>query len=399
MSKDPPGRATVFRGHIEEGYGRQAVVCGVVAELGVPVDLDLVRYRQLRRWIVRERVRSARGELFGGLTAIAAFWVLAFLVADHFAPSETVFWALFGVLAFSLLSLPPWLVLQWVLQHFPRAGILASTLFLVVLETAAGLIVYGEVAGEGPVHAIAGNFRENLLLYAATQAVLLFSVLLTGYLLLAPIVMRSERRRQVRHNPVATAVNTLFQCIELACDPEQFRRPRTRYQLVTHTHEVARILQYGLWRTMPVRSPLAVAELKRRCLHAGQSVEILCAGLVLPEAATRERYLLKTIRLAETLLSGNLGDLPDDPDRAAYTIRNRIASAKRLAVKVAVASIPLAAALVQWRFHVFPASVDVPLLTVTGAWLATFVLTAAGRRYPDEISRFPDALTFLKGGK
>ncbi|MEV6828447.1 hypothetical protein [Amycolatopsis sp. NPDC051102] len=371
----------------------------MVAELGMPVDLDLVRYRRFRRWIVREEVRSARWVAFGGLTGVAAFFTGAYLVARHFTATDTAFWAGVGVFVTCLLTWPPIAVLRWGMRRFPRVGTLASMLFFVAMETAAALIVYGEVVGKGPIHAVAGNFVEHSLIYDVAQAILIFSFLLTGYLVLAPIVVWTGKRRRVRHHPDARAVDTVFRCIELAHDRGKFRQPGTRYQLVTHTHEVAHLLQHGLWRTMPVRSPLAAAELRRRCLHAGQSIEILCAALVLPEAATRERYLLKMVRLAETLLSGNLGDLPDDPDRAAYTIRNRIASARRLATKVVVAAGPLAVFLLLQKQSVFTTPANVPYLTASLAWLVTFGLTAVNRFYPGEISRLPLALDLAKGGQ
>ncbi|MEV4052057.1 hypothetical protein AB0J55_12820 [Amycolatopsis sp. NPDC049688] len=371
----------------------------MIAELGMPVDLDLVQYRRLRVRVIGEDLRSERLGTLGMLTCLVVLLPFSYLTAHHFQASPTRGTTVSGILLSWLLLLLLSGVLQWGLRRFPRAGLLVSMLFLIATETAAGLIVYSEVGGSGPIHSATWDLVANPWLSVVVQAVLLFALFLTGALLLAPIIVWSGKRRRVRWNPSANAVNDLFRCIELAHDREQFRQGQTRYRIVTHTHEVARILQDGLWRTMPVRSPLAVEELKRRCLHAGQSIEILCATLVLPDASTRERYLIKTIRLAETLLSGNLGDLPDDADRAAYTIRNRIASAKRLAVKVAVSVIPMAAALVQWRFHIFPASVDVPFLTFGGAWLATFALTAVSRHYPDEISRFPEALNFTRGGK
>ncbi len=258
---------------------------------------------------------------------------------------------------FYLLASPPLLLLAWVSQRFPKAGVLVMILIVVAVESSAGLIVYGELERTGPVHAIVGHVPENLGVFAGTLAVLLFSFFLTGFLLLAPIVAWTSGRRRIRRHPTAQAVNTLFRCIELAQDRKGFLQPDTRHQLVTHTHQVARILQHGLWRTMSTRSPLAATQLKRRCRHAGQSVEILCAALVLPDETTRERYL--------------------------------IATAKRLATTAAISVAPLAGALLQWRFHVLPPAADVPLLTGSAAWLTAFGLSAVNRRYPDETARFP----------
>lgn len=112
---------------------------------------------------------------------------------------------------------------------------------------------------------------------------------------------------------------------------------------------------------------------------------------MLPERATRERYLVTTIR--------RLGDLPDDPDRVAYAITNRVTATKRLAWEMSIGVAPLAAYVVLHHFSLIPGSADVPALTLSLAWLATVLLNAIRRRYPEETAGFFEALSVSKSMK
>jgi hypothetical protein len=169
-------------------------------------------------------------------------------------------------------------------------------------------------------------------------------------------------------------------------------KPDVRRELVSRTHEVAVVLKRGLWRTMPVRNPLASAEFRKRCVHAGQSVEVLCVHLLLPTESTRREYLEQMIGLAETVLSGRYGDLPDHPERAAYVTRSKLATAGRIAVELGVSLAPLAGYLLLRYFKLIPSAAEVPVLTLSIAWLATYVLNALSRRHPDSSSQFPNVL-------
>lgn len=391
LRADPPGRAREFRRSVEDGYRRQDLVRRVVADLGLPLDLDLVRYRRLRRVLVWDEVRLARREMLAGLICMVVMSTVWYLAARHYQVPSAVMGLAFGALGLVVL-LPPILVTQWLLERLPRTGLVVFLLFNVAMEAAAGLVVYGEIVGKGPVHAMVGRVPEHFWLYLGVHAVLTYAVLLTAVFVLAPIIVLAERRRRLRRSATATAVDAIFRCVELAHDDTEFLRPDTRRQLVTHTHEVARVLRHGLWRSMWVRSPLVFAQLKKRCAHAGQSVEVLCADLVLPERTTREHYLEKVLRLADTLLSGRLGELPDEPERTAYPVRGKVAFVRRLAAGIAVSFAPLAAYLLLRHFHLIPASAEVPVLTLCIAWLATFGLNAISRRDPEVSSQFPNVL-------
>lgn len=390
-SDDEPGeRERELRGYLKGGYQRRDLVRWVVTDLDLPLELDFTDYLRLNRRLVRHGLRAEHRAVLGSLAGFAAFWVVGYLIARRFHGTGVGDWVMggfFGMLPVLLVLL----ALMFLLRRLPRTGLFAALLVHVAVEAAAGLVVYGEIVGAGPVHAIAHRVAEQRQWYFLLHGTLLYASIVTAMILVLPF-RAIALRRGLRRDPTANAVNRLFWCVWLAHDEQEFMLLGTRRRLVSLTREVSQILQHGLWRSVWVSSPLASAELRKRCVHAGQSVEMLCAQLVLPGRATREEYLEKTLRLADTLISGRLGELPDDPERAAYSVRSKLALAGRVAVEMTVSVTPLAVFLLLRHFHLIPPSAEVPVLTLCVAWLATYGLNAIGRRHPGSSSQFPNVL-------
>ncbi|GGM91029.1 hypothetical protein GCM10011609_30320 [Lentzea pudingi] len=382
-------RAKHLRARLEPGRERYRVVHEVAAEHGVPVDLDRAHHRKLDLRLVRDRICSARWETAGAMSYLFLLLTVGTLIAQHFKVSSAhgVFISLFGVM---LVGLPAVGADALARGRFRRVASLFFVSYNFVIVAAAALIVYGEFVGKGPVHALVGHPADNKDLYVLVHAALTYACFVVAMLVSMPIEKLIDRHRRFRSRSMAIAVDTLFRCVESARDEKSFMDPDTRNRLITQTQEVALVLKHGLWRTMRVRNPLASREFRRRCVHAGQSIELLCVKLVLPDRTTHRDYLHKILTLADTLLSGRYGELPDDPERASYVVRSKIAMAGRFVGKVTVGLAPLAVYLLLRHFKLVPAAAEVPVLTLCIAWLATYGLNALSRH--DSSSQFPNVL-------
>ncbi|MET9226032.1 hypothetical protein [Lentzea sp. NPDC003310] len=286
----------------------------------------------------------------------------------------------------SLFALP----IMFVVRLFSSSARVFSVV-LVLLVACAGVVVYGEVVERGPVHAIVGKAEEHELAYYLVQSLLVSAVAVVWLLIVLVVDLGLDRHWRVRKGAMPTVIDTLLRCVELARDEKKFMAPDVRRELVSRTHEVAVVLKHGLWRSMPVRNPLASAEFRRRCIHAGQSIEVLCVHLVLPTETTHREYLTQMVQLTDTVLSGRYGELPDHPERAAYVTRSKLATAGRITVELAVSLAPLAVYLLLRHLKLIPSAAEVPVLTLCVAWLATYGLNALGRRHPGN-SQFPNVL-------
>ncbi|MGW6442434.1 hypothetical protein [Lentzea sp. NPDC055074] len=357
------------------------------AAVGV-ADLDFVRYRRLNLRTVRNEIQADREDLvFAGIHSGIVF-TGGYLIARYFGVS-----AVAGV-GLGLFSLALLLALSLVFsRNLPeRREKLAIICFNLVVVTATALIVLGEVAARGPVHAVVGHPSDRLFLYLLAHGVLSFATFGAASWMTRRFRALTRRYRRLHRDPEPTAVDTLFRCVELAHDEKAFMDPANRSELVSTTHEVAFLLKHGLWRTMRVQNPLATRELRRRCVHAGQSVELLCVRLVLPTRTTHRDYLNEILKLADTVLSGRYGELPDDPERASYVVRSKLAVAGRFVGQVAAGLTPLAVYLLLRHFTLIPAAAEVPVLTLCVAWLATYGLNALSRSHQSGSSQFPNVL-------
>lgn len=368
-SNEPPGkRFGELRRSVERGYETRDLVREVVADQELPLDLDFDGYLGLQRRLVRSELRQERWAHVGALTGFAAFWAVGYLIAWHFHEADlgaSLIGGFFGM-GLMIVALLPML---WLLRLVPRTGLLIVFLVHVAVEAAAGLVVYAEVVGSGPIHAVVHRVADAGGWYFLLHGMLLYAAIITAFLLAMPIRAVAVRRH-LRRDPVANAVGLLFRCVELAANEQRFMLLSTRRRLISHTHKVSLILLHGLWRVLWVSSPLATSEVRKRCVYAGQSVELLCIRLVLPVRRTRQEYLEKVLLLADTLISGRFGELPDDPDRTAYAVKRRRARAGRIAVAIIVSVLPLALYLPM--FHLIPESARAPLFAFCVAWLASF---------------------------
>ncbi|MDX3659431.1 hypothetical protein PV646_19180 [Streptomyces sp. ID05-26A] len=365
------------------------MVHGVAVGQGISVDLDRAHYRRLDLRLVRDEIWSARRETAVGVAFLCMLLIVGVLVARHFEASSAagVFISFVGVMFFGLpVVAADDLMRRW----FQRGTSLFTFVYNFAIVAAAALIVYGEVVGKGPVHAMIGHATDTKGLYLLVHAVLTYACFVMAVLVLIPVDELLDRHRRFRSRPMAVAVETLFLCVEAARDEKSFMEPDTRKWLITQTQEVAFVLKHGLWRTMRVQNPLASREFRRRCVRAGQSIELLCVKLVLPDKTTHRDYLHKILTLADTLLSGRYGELPDDPERASYVVRSKLAVAGRFVGQMAAGLAPLAVYLLLRHFKLIPAAAEVPVLTLCVAWLATYGLNALSRH--DTSSQFPNVL-------
>lgn len=379
-----------LRARIERGHRREDVVRHAAAELVSTVDLDFAHYRRLNLRMVRREIGSERRETVTAVVLLCIALAVGFLVARHFGASAAagIVLSLFSLLFFGA---PVLIVPLSALRHRRRPTYLFIAAYYVAIEATAVLIVFGEVVGKGPVHAIVGHVSDHMFLYLLVHGLLSYAAFMTAAWVEKRFVVLA-RRRHLHRDPTAVAVDELVRCVELAYDEKSFMDPDTRRLLVSHTREVALVLKHGLWRSMRVRSPLASGEFRRRCVHAGQSVELLCVRLVLPDRSTHREYLDEVLRLLDTLLSGRYGDLPDDPERASYAVRSRLATLGRIAGQGTAGLAPLAVYLLLRHFKLIPPAAEVPVLTLCVAWLATYGLNTLGRRHPDSASQFPNVL-------
>lgn len=361
----------------------------VADEQGVLVDLDRSHYRRLDLRLVRDRIWSVRWMVVGAFAYLCMLFAIGILIARHFevSPAGGVFSSFFGVMFLGALAFT---ADELARGRFVRVTSLFFVIYNFLVVAAAALIVHGEFVGKGPVHAIVGRSADDKTTYFLVHAVLAYACVVVVILVAVPIHTLVIRHRRFHSRPMAIAVDTLFRCVESARDEKSFMDPDTRNRLITQTQEVALVLKHGLWRTMRVRNPLASREFRRRCVHAGQSIELLCVKLALPDRTTHRDYLHKILTLADTLLSGRYGELPDDPERASYVVRSKIAMAGRFVGKVTVGLAPLAVYLLLRHFKLVPAAAEVPVLTLCIAWLATYGLNVLSRH--DSSSQFPNVL-------
>ncbi|QFZ21620.1 hypothetical protein [Saccharothrix syringae] len=362
----------------EQVRNRDAVVAALTPR-GLGADLVAARHRAVYRRLARRAVAHARLGVLLGFTGLAVLCLLWVGIAAHFGDARGAGAAILaGLMGYVLVNSPLLLVLV-ILTRLPRLATSIGSLHLVAVLATAGLIVYGEVTGTGPVRPLVGNtVGDGFLFYLLVHGSLTTASLCAAFLFGAPVAWYVRRRLWLT-DPVGNGLRALFASIALASSDEDFLKVGTRRRIVDRMGVVALVLRRGLWRVVRPPNALARSVLRHRCELAAQVAEMMCVWVVLPAKTTRGDFLDKVCGLVETLLSGRLDELPVEPLRGAIDLQSRFALLAGFVRRIVIGAVPLGALSALGLFGAtVPDGIAGPVRTFAWIWFLVALLGALG---------------------
>lgn len=384
-----------------ERVRNRTAVLRVLSEYGLSTEWISDQYRQVYRRLARQEIivyRLSMALMFLLLGSVVVFWfALSFYFAEPGAVFVTVLLGMVGYLVVSIPSLVPWLL-------FRRSSAVNKFQLVYVggLLAVSGLIIYGEVEGVGPVHAVVGDLVEdNTLIYALAAGVLTYGFMMVFAVLVIPIALFVCRGLLFAH-PVDKALRILFRSIALAQSEELFLRLGTRHVLVAQLNQLSLIIRRGLWKALRPPSVLARSELRYRCTLAGEALNMLGVWVTLPARTTHKDFLARICALTDALLSGRWDELPTEPQPGAMSFRSRLAQVLDFGRTLLIGVAPLAILHTLQLFDISPpGGMDIALQGIFWTWFVVALIGALSELSNGRVQlrEFLDLITQIRGGK
>ncbi|WP_410637196.1 hypothetical protein [Amycolatopsis sp. lyj-346] len=362
----------------EQVRNRDAVVASF-ARRGHDPDVIAGQHRAVYRNLARQEVTNTRLGYVGIFVAIVVVLGLWLGIGSYFGIPFgvvlTILAAYGGVLIVGL----PVLLIPLIFRRLPSFGLAVVNLYLVLVSIAAGLIVYGALAGAGPARPLIGAVQAQIpLAFVLVEGILTTGILVATFILGWPVALYVERCRLLVQ-PHSQALRVLFHAIAMSATDEVFLRTDTRRQLVDQMEQLAVIIRAGLWKTVRPSSGLARSVLRYRCDLAAQTVEVMSVWVTLPAKTTRVDYQERMCAVAETMMSGRLDELPVEPRRDAISLQSRLTLLLGFLRTIVIGAVPLGVFYGLALSGVLPpAGIAEPVRVVLWVWLVVALLSALG---------------------
>jgi hypothetical protein len=364
-------------------------------------DWKTSRYLGLCQDIAREKLSQFRIAMTTILIGVVAFIAFQIAVVQHFTPTGWTDVAyICGFLGWIVMSLTFVVSSHWLHKRNLKFFTVFVFAWMALFLLAALAIGYGELRQVGPVHSLVGKLHEgnNGFAYMIVHGIVANGITVAAYIVAAPVVAFCDRHYRMKVHPTAKAVRLLFRCLSQTRSEEDFKSVHEQRKLIPMVRELSLILKLGLWRESRPQMLLARESLKQRCALAGELLEMLGVRITLSEKHTYKEFSRTLYELADTLLSGRFGELPNEP--VTMMVKSKTRRAVEFARRLFVGAAPLVIlAVLQWLKISIPEDLWKGALYVAGAWVFAVIFSKTIDLKSDQGVLFKEIMSSYKPWK